>query len=118
MGKKTFYTERDIEEMAARGTTRLTVNDDVVLTDVAREKAEKLGISLVDSVNEPVLPHAVYRAPSYQGYSRKLKDLTPPRPADDLTARIKAAVIAKLGSDAPEELLDIIIPQVLAKLQK
>ena len=31
---KTFYTERDIVDLAARGTTALEVNDDVVLTDL------------------------------------------------------------------------------------
>ena len=118
MGKKTFYTERDIEDMAAKGTTRVVVNDDVVLTELARERARSLGVSLIDSVNEPVLPHATYRASSYRDYSRKLKDLVPPRPDTDLADRIKRAVKAKLGNDVPDDLLDIIIPQVLAKLQK
>ncbi len=45
---KTFYTERDIEDMANRGVTTLAVNDNVVLTDLAREMALKRGVRLVD----------------------------------------------------------------------
>ena len=37
---KTFYTERDIEDLARQGVTSLEVNADVVLTELAREKAE------------------------------------------------------------------------------
>ena len=44
---KIFYTERDIEDMFRSGLTRLEVHDDVVLTDLAREKAVALGIALV-----------------------------------------------------------------------
>ena len=48
MGSKTFYTQRDIEDLVAQGTTSLTLNDDVVLTDVARERAAELGLTLLD----------------------------------------------------------------------
>ena len=41
---KTFYTERDIEELHARGVMSLAVHDDVVLTDLARERALRLGV--------------------------------------------------------------------------
>ena len=44
---KIFYTERDIEDMHRSGLSRLEVHDDVVLTDLAREKAVALGIALV-----------------------------------------------------------------------
>lgn len=41
---KTFYTERDIEDLHARGVTSIEVHDDVVLTDLARERALKLSL--------------------------------------------------------------------------
>ncbi|NUM48519.1 MAG: hypothetical protein HUU38_27755, partial [Anaerolineales bacterium] len=50
---KTFYTERDIEDLARRGVTSITVTDDVVLTEVAREKAERLGVALIRAVDTP-----------------------------------------------------------------
>jgi hypothetical protein len=43
---KTFFTERDIEDLFARGVTSIVVHDDVVLTDLARERALKLGVRL------------------------------------------------------------------------
>jgi hypothetical protein len=43
---KTFYTDHDIEDMAKAGTREIEVDDDVVLTDLAREKALRLGIKL------------------------------------------------------------------------
>ena len=43
---KTFYTVRDVEDMHASGTTEIRIHDDVVLTDVAREKAVALGMRL------------------------------------------------------------------------
>ena len=46
---KVFYTEHDIDDLAARGVTALEVDDNVVITDVAREKAIALGLRLVRS---------------------------------------------------------------------
>lgn len=103
---KVFYTERDIEALHARGIGRLEVNDNVVLTDLAREKAEKLGIVLSASTQTvEVIPALPATAPA--GLS--------PEPAD-LVARIKAGVIAKLGTSEYNSLLDQIIPQILARI--
>ena len=46
MAKK-FYTERDIEDMAARGILSLEVDDNTVLTELAFEKASRLGVAIV-----------------------------------------------------------------------
>jgi hypothetical protein len=43
---KTFYTDHDIEDMAKAGTREIEIDDDVVLTDLAREKALSIGIKL------------------------------------------------------------------------
>ena len=43
---KIFFTERDIEELAARGEMFLEVSDEVVLTELAYEKAQCLGVRL------------------------------------------------------------------------
>lgn len=50
---KTFYTERDIEDLAKRGVISLVEDDDVVLTDLARDKARRLGIEIVHDVDQP-----------------------------------------------------------------
>ncbi|UCE00532.1 MAG: hypothetical protein JSV42_07365 [Chloroflexota bacterium] len=50
---KTFYTDRDIEDLAKRGVISLVLDDDVVLTDLARDKAMRLGIELVRKEERP-----------------------------------------------------------------
>ena len=44
---RTFYTESDIEDLAASGVRQLEVGPNVSLTDSARERAEELGVALV-----------------------------------------------------------------------
>jgi L-ribulose-5-phosphate 4-epimerase len=44
---KVFYTEIDIEKMAKCGVLSLEINDNVVLTDLAYERATRLGFKLV-----------------------------------------------------------------------
>jgi hypothetical protein len=132
---KTFYTERDIADMHATGVTEIEIDDDVVLTDLAREKAIALGLKMklvAQRSGQPAalprlavaprmqLPPAVYGPTS-----------SPPPPAPtvsapaaitllsegDVAAQVKSAVIARLGTNAHNDLLDQIIPQVLARLQ-
>jgi hypothetical protein len=103
---KTFYTERDIEDMFRSGLTRLEVHDDVVLTDLAREKAIALGIALVARDQPPATPPAPSVSPPPTG----------PANPSDLVGRIRANVIARLGTNDYNDLIDRIIPQVLARL--
>lgn len=49
--KKIFLTARDIDEHADRGVKELPVDDQVVLTDMAREQARARGVKLVRSQN-------------------------------------------------------------------
>lgn len=44
---KTFISATDIEELAAQGVRELTVDEDTVLTAIAREAAAQLGVKLV-----------------------------------------------------------------------
>ena len=50
---KTFYTERDIDDLLRQGVKSLIVDDDVVLTDLAYEKARKLGLELLRADDQP-----------------------------------------------------------------
>mgnify|MGYP001489236924 CR=1 FL=1 len=52
---KVFYTERDIDEMKARGVTSLDITDNVVVTDAALERAMKydMKITRADSSSAP-----------------------------------------------------------------
>jgi hypothetical protein len=88
---KTFYTERDIADLAMRGVTSLEINDDVVLTDLARDEALKRGVKLT-----------------------RAKAAQPEDTAEaELIHRVKAAVIARLGSEVDAAVLDATINRVI-----
>ena len=44
---KKFLSTQDIEDLAAQGKAELIIDDDTVLTDLARHTAQQLGIALV-----------------------------------------------------------------------
>ncbi len=47
--QKIFYTDKDIEDIVEKGATSLFIGDGkVVLTELAYEKAERLGLKLID----------------------------------------------------------------------
>ena len=92
---KTFYTERDIIDMAGRGVTSLELNDDIVLTDLAREEAHKRGLRLVRASRGPADDPA----------------------QAELIHRVKAAVIARLGEQVDASLLDAVVTKVVQGLK-
>jgi hypothetical protein len=111
---KVFYTEKDIEDLVARGILSLEVNDNTVLTDLAYEKANRLGVKLV-SERATIPPAAPVRPYVAQGAAQAAA----PRQgeaaqASDLHERIRSAVTARLGNQVDPALLDAIIKRVLA----
>ncbi len=44
---KTFYSAQEIEDLARQGVRELVVDDNVVLTDLARQMAGQVGLRLV-----------------------------------------------------------------------
>ena len=132
---KTFYTVRDIEDMHAAGVTEIETHDDVVLTDVAREKAIALGMRLMaaNAENGPFRNSGSSAAASPASPAptgggpvppRSASLPNPPAPAGvggadaDTVRKIKTAVIARLGTDKYNDLLDRIIPHVMSQLKK
>jgi hypothetical protein len=115
---KVFYTEKDIEDMVKRGTLSLEFNDNVVLTDLAYEKANRLGLKLVRDKPEnppaaPMRPYIVQQKPQVQ--LEAASGVAAPSPtADDLAQRIHNAVVARLGNQVDPALLDVIIQRVLS----
>ena len=110
---KEFYTERDIEDMVKRGINSLRVDENVVLTELAYEKAGRLGMQLVK--DKPVEPPAAPVRPYLSGAQKPVAAPAAPAPAADadLAARIREAVNAKLGTQVDPALLDVIIQRVL-----
>lgn len=129
---KAFYTEKDIEDLVKRGILSLEINDTVVLTELAYEKAARLGMKLVREKpdNPPSAPVRPYIAnwpgerPAAVPLSSTLGTpatpawaaLASPRAADDkdLPERIRTAVVSRLGTQVDPGLLDVIIQRVLA----
>lgn len=111
---KEFYTERDIEDMWKRGVTSLQVHENVVLTELAYERAQRLGMRLVRE--QPVEPPAAPVRP-YLSQARKPEStaatISAPPAETDIAARIRAAVTARLGTQVDPQLLDSIIQRVL-----
>ena len=130
---KDFITERDIEDMVKRGILSLEINDQVVLTDLAYEKAHRLGMRLVSDrpENPPAAPVRPYVAQQPRPVASALPASTPavapaPAPAgapqvvqpaqadgEALQQRVRNAVIARLGSQVDANLVDVIIKRVL-----
>lgn len=116
---KDFYTEKDIEDLVKRGVLSLEVNDDCVLTDLAYEKANRLGLKLVRSRPEnppgaPVRPYISEKAAARPAMAAPLVPNQPIAAAQgDLPGRIRSAVVAKLGAQVDPALLDSIIERVL-----
>jgi hypothetical protein len=110
---KEFFTERDIEDMFKRGVMSLKLDDNVVLTELAYEKAQRLGMQLLR--DRPLEPPAAPIRP-YISSQVRASDQMPaasPAPEADLSARIREAVNARLGTQVDPQLLDVIIQRVL-----
>lgn len=132
---KDFITERDIEDMVKRGILSLEINDQVVLTDLAYEKANRLGMRLVSDKpeNPPAAPVRPYVAQQPWPAASAIPASTPAVPAspppapfgapqavqpaqadgEALQQRVRNAVIARLGSQVDANLVDVIIKRVL-----
>jgi hypothetical protein len=110
---KEFYTERDIEDLFKRGILSLQVNDNVVLTELAYEKANRLGVGLLRE--KPLEPPAAPVRPYISELRKPGAAQSAPvqKPEADLSARIRTAVNARLGTQVDPTLLDVIIERVL-----
>ena len=112
---KIFYTERDIDDLKARGVGSIEVNDNVVMTDLAVERAMKHGIKI--QRREQSAPQATF-SPSVNTYAAYPKETPRARAADlELKQRIKSAVLARVHGQVDESLLEAVITRVLAGMK-
>ena len=123
---KTFITERDVDDMKVRGVTSIDVTDNVVLTDLAVERAMRYGIKMVRVETAPP-PKATYspsvnliaaypHEPNRPSASTPLP-ATPAATDAELFAKIRAAVLARLDGQVNPALLDAVIAKVLAGMR-
>ena len=112
---KIFYTERDIDELRSRGVTSIDLTDNVVMTDLALERAMRYEMK-INRLDQSA-PKATY-SPSVNIYAAYQRE-TPGESASDveLRQRIKAAVLARLDGQVDGALLDAVIARVLAGMK-
>jgi hypothetical protein len=122
---KEFYTEKDIEDLFNRGIRSLQVTENVVLTELAYEKAKRLDVQLITdrADNPPAAPVRPYISElQTRGSVETIRSVTPviesePKLAQsntsDVEGRIRSAVIARLGNQVDAKLLDTIIHRVV-----
>lgn len=122
---KTFYTERDIEDLIRQGVKSLIVDDDVVLTDLAYEKARRLGLELLrESDQPPAAPVRPYiakssspaAAPRSSTQSSAPVSAKSPTQKEDLEQRVLKAAQARLGNSVDPKLLQTIVQRVLKSI--
>ncbi|HEX9332952.1 MAG TPA: hypothetical protein VF896_13765 [Anaerolineales bacterium] len=125
---KEFYTEKDIEDLFKRGIKSLQITENVVLTELAYEKARRLDFQLIsdDADNPPAAPVRPYLSEPPTRQTAHVKPIVAPvspsvitqanpNPlnAGDVEKRIRSAVIARLGNQVDAKLLDNIIHRVV-----
>ena len=122
---KQFYTEHDIEDLFRSGVKSLQVTDNVVLTELAYEKANRLGFQLISDRADnppaaPVRPYLSEKKPLQSSPTvNSVVSAAVPQPAQSvsksttLEKRIRDAVIARLGTQVEAKLLDTIIKRTL-----
>ena len=134
---KEFYTEKDIEDLFSRGIRSLRVTDNVVLTELAYEKARRLDFQLITNQADtppaaPVRPYIaeqqVRRPVETIGPAARVTPPSTPAPTtlpdssqrskradegSDVEERIRSAVMARLGNQVDAKLLDNIIHRVV-----
>ena len=112
---KIFYTERDIDDLKSRGVDSIDVTDNVVMTDLALERAMKHGIRI--NRRELSSPQATY-SPSVNIYAAYPREAPRASASEaELKQKIKSAVLARLKGQVDERLLDAVITRVLAAMR-
>jgi hypothetical protein len=112
---KIFYTERDIDDMKARGLTSIDVTDNVVMTDLALERAMRYEMKI--NRLEQSAPKATY-SPSVNTHAAYQREAPRDSASDiELKQKIKSAVLARLNGQVDPGLLDAIITRVLAGMK-
>ena len=112
---KTFYTERDIDEMNRRGITSIDVTDNVVMTDLALERAMKYEMK-INRVETSAAPKAVLSQSVNLAVS-SVHTMASRSSDDDLKRQIRSAVLAKLDGQVDSALLDAVITRVLGGMK-
>jgi len=106
---KTIYTEQDIDALKARGATSVEVTEEVILTDLALERAHKYGLKI--HRNAEAAPKATY-SPSVNTYAAYARETSSDA---EVKQRVKSAVLARLNGQVDEAVLEATITRVMQR---
>lgn len=114
---KTFYTERDVEDLYRQGIMTITLTDDIVMTDLAYEKANRLEMKMVQVEDSP--PAAPIRPYLNQPDKPKVSAASTATPSssnasrvETIKARVRETVKERLGGNVDMGMLDAVIDRV------
>ena len=110
---KVFYTEQDIDEMNARGVKSIDVTENVVITDLALERAMRYDMK-VNRADNSSAPKAT---PSGSVNLVAAYPRTESAGDAELKRKIKSAVLAKLDGQVNVAMLDAVISRVVSSLK-
>ena len=74
---KEFLTARDVEDLVVRGITQIPLDENIVLTDLARERAAALGVVLTKNVTGAEIPPLPTPLASASSILSSVKALSP-----------------------------------------
>lgn len=111
---KIFYTERDVDELKARGVTSIDLNDNVVMTDLALERALKYEMK-INRADRLSAPRASF-SPSVNLAASSVHTIVQKSEAE-LKEKIKSLVLARLDGQVDAALLEAVITRVLAGMK-
>jgi hypothetical protein len=113
---KIFYTERDIDDMKVRGVTALDITENVVITDLALERAMKYDMK-INRAERSAAPKASF-SPSVNLSVSSVHTMASRSSSDsELKDKIRSAVLAKLDGQVDMVLLDAVISRVISSLK-
>ena len=107
-----FYSAEDIENLAAQGKKELVLDADIALTDLARDTARQLGITLVYGSRPTPVPAITTPAPARAAPAPTPQVETKPKGCQHapLTSSNPAPVLAT--DNAPSPLVDRLVGMV------
>jgi len=106
---KTFYSAEDIENFAERGQREISVDENTVLTDMAKQTAHMLGIRITEKSAGPTPGNFTPAAPQSPGRNRALggkpkgcqrrpanRSATAPRPSAGQSSPVVDKLVEKI----------------------
>lgn len=128
---KTFYTEWDIADLAKEGVTEIEIDDEVVLTDAAREKAAAMNVTIVPAGRKKARRTARLADGIALQEAEAPQELTAPSSAEfgagrlvpfgegdsEQLLQLKSVVLAVLRTEEVSRMFDEFLRRVLVQLR-